>query len=90
MNSTKVFISFLLPAFILISTGCKKSDQTVKMGQAATPACDDPIHLFTESVDSTYIVMLRNADNQSGSTQTLGEATTSVNNILSQIGRAHV
>jgi subtilisin len=83
MNNRTAFAACLLAASILISEGCKKTDQPVKMGQASDPACD-PILLFSTPADSTFIVMLRSADSQTGSVQTLGEATTSVNNILNR------
>ncbi len=83
MNNHTAFAACLLAASILISQGCKKADQPVKMGQASDPACD-PVHLFSTPVDSTYIVMLRSAEIQTGSVQTLGEATTTVNNILNR------
>ena len=83
MNNRTAFAACLLAACILFSEGCKKADQPVKMGQASDPACD-PVHLFSTPVDSTYIVMLRSADSQTGSVQTLGEATTTVNNILNR------
>ena len=83
MNINTAFAAFLLTACILISEGCKKTDQAVKMGKTSEPVCD-PVHLFTARIDATYIVMLRNADSQSGSAQTLGKATTAANTILSR------
>ncbi|HEX3767321.1 MAG TPA: S8 family serine peptidase [Puia sp.] len=83
MKITKSFASVLI-ACVLISMGCKKSDQTVKMNQTAVAPPCEPVHIFTESIDSTYIVMLRNADNRSNSKQILGTATNEVNNILNR------
>jgi len=77
------FAACLLTACMLISAGCRKSDQTVKAGQVAAPACD-PVQLFSTPADSTYIVMLLSAENQSGSVQELGRTTSAVNTILSR------
>ncbi|HEX3080544.1 MAG TPA: S8 family serine peptidase [Puia sp.] len=77
------FAACLLTACILISVGCRKSDQTVKTGQVAAPACD-PVQLFSTPADSTYIVMLRSAESQSGSVQELGRTASAVNTILSR------
>jgi subtilisin family serine protease len=83
MNISKAIAACVLIACSLISDGCRKTDQTVKMGQTSDSVCD-PVHLFSEPVDSTYIVMLRSADSQSGSTQTLGATTTTLNTILNR------
>jgi subtilisin len=83
MKIITTFTACLLAACFLISEGCKKSDQTVKMGQVTAPDCD-PVHLFSTPADSTYIVMLRSADSQSGSVQELGRTTSAVNTILSR------
>lgn len=83
MKITTIFIASLLTASLLISAGCRKSDQTVKMGQVAAPACD-PVQLFSTPADSTYIVMLRGGESQSGSVQELGSSTTTVNSVLSR------
>ena len=83
MKITTILAACLLAACVLISEGCKKTDQTVKMGQTTVPACD-PVQLFSTPADSTYIVMLRGADSQSGSVQELGRSTTAVSAILSR------
>src|SRR5450432_956956 len=83
MNITKTFAAFLFTACVLISVGCKKTDQTVKMGQIPDPDCD-PVRLFSIPIDATYIVMLRDAGNLTGSVQTLGKATTAASAILSR------
>jgi subtilisin len=83
MNITKTFAACLFTACVLISVGCKKTDQTVKMGQIPDPDCD-PVRLFSTPIDATYIVMLRDAGNLTGSVQTLGKATTAASAILSR------
>jgi subtilisin family serine protease len=76
-------LAALFTTCVLISLACRKSDQIATMNKTATDtAC--PVHIFTQSIDSTYIVMLHSANNQSRSTQTLGEATNAVNNILNR------
>jgi subtilisin len=77
------FIVCLLTIYILFSEGCKKAELPVKMGQMQEPACD-PVHLFSAPISETYIVMLRSADNQTGSVQTLGKTSTSVSAIFSR------
>ncbi len=71
----------MLSAFILFAGACKKTDQPVKMGQIPDPVCE-PIHLSSVPIAETYIVMLRNAGNQTGNVQTLGRSTTAINAIL--------
>jgi len=83
MKINTLFTAFLLTACVLISGGCRKADQTVKMGQVPTPDCD-PVQLFSTPADSTFIVMLRGTDSQSGSVQELGRTTSAVNTILSR------
>src|SRR5579863_3444041 len=83
MKINTAITTCLVAAFVLISDGCKKSDQTVKAGQVAAPDCD-PVELFSTPSDSTYIVMLRGADSQSGSVQELGKSTSVVNTILNR------
>ena len=84
MKVTTAFVAGLFGILILVSGGCKKTDQPVKMGQApADPACD-PIHLFTAPIDSTYIVMLRSTDTQNGTVTTLGTGSTTVNSVLNR------
>ena len=83
MKITTTFAAFLLSACILISEGCKKSDQPVKMGQTSDPVCD-PVQLFSIPSDTTYIVMLRNTEGQSGPVQTLGKVTTTAITIFSR------
>ena len=83
MNITSTFAACLITACILISEGCKKTDQPVKMGQTSDPVCD-PVQLFSIPSDTTYIVMLRNTEDQSGLVQTLGEITTTASTIFSR------
>ena len=78
------FIAFLFTTCVLISGGCRKTDQTVKMGQAAPAPDCDPVQLFSTPADATYIVMLRDENSQSGSVQELGRTTTAVNAMLSR------
>ncbi|HEX3768360.1 MAG TPA: S8 family serine peptidase [Puia sp.] len=77
------FVAFLFIACFLIFEGCRKSDQTVKMGQVQVPDCD-PVQLFSSPTDATYIVMLKGEDSQSGSVQELGRSATAVNSMLSR------
>ena len=72
MKINTALTTCLVAASVLISDGCKKSDQTVKAGQVTAPDCD-PVQLYSTTSDSTYIVMLRSADSQSGSVQDLGK-----------------
>ncbi|HLA57245.1 MAG TPA: S8 family serine peptidase [Puia sp.] len=83
MNITSTFAACLITACILISEGCKKTDQPVKMGQTSDPVCD-PVQLFSIPSDTTYIVMLRNTEDQSGLVQTHGEITTTASTIFSR------
>src|SRR5450432_1859680 len=83
MNITKTFAACFFTACVLISEGCKKADQPVKMGQISDPDCE-PVRLFSTPIDETYIVMLRDAGIQSGNVQTLGKATTAASAILSR------
>jgi subtilisin len=84
MKITTAFVAGFFTFLVLVSTGCRKTDQPVKMGQApADPACD-PVHLFTASIDTTYIVMLKSTENQNGLVQTLGTVRVTVNSILSR------
>ena len=81
MNIRTPFAVCLLATCILISEGCKKTDQPVKMGQASEPDCD-PVQLFSTPADATYIVMLRGADSQSGSVQDLSTSASTVSAVL--------
>jgi subtilisin family serine protease len=83
MNIRTAFAACLLATCILISEGCKKTDQPVKMGQTSEPDCD-PVQLFSTPADATYIVMLRSAENQTGATQTLGTPAAAPGAILSR------
>jgi len=71
----------MLSACILFSEGCRKTEQPVKMGQSQEPVCE-PVHLSSAPVSETYIVMLRNAETQNGSVQTLSKASTTVSSIF--------
>ena len=81
MNIRTALATCLLAACILISEGCKKADQPVKMGQASAPDCD-PVQLFSTPADATYIVMLRSTDGQAGSAQELSTSTNAVSAVL--------
>ncbi len=81
MRITTPYAICMLSACILFSEGCKKTEQPVKMGQSQEPVCE-PVHLSSAPVSETYIVMLRNAESQTGSVQTLGKASTTVNAIF--------
>jgi subtilisin len=83
MNITKTFAACFFTACVLISEGCKKADQPVKMGQISDPDCE-PVRLFSTPIDETYIVMLHDVGIQSGNVQTLGKATTAASAILSR------
>src|SRR6266849_5599740 len=83
MHITTPFAVCLLTACILFSEGCKKTDQSVKMGQIQEPVCE-PVRLFSAPIGETYIVMLRSAGNQTGSVQTLGKASTAASAIFSR------
>jgi subtilisin len=82
MKTTIHFAIYLLCACVLLSVGCKKTDnQPATMGKASLPDCE-PIKIFSTAVDATYIVMLRDAGMQSGNTQTLGETTNAITTML--------
>jgi len=81
MKITKQIVVYLLSACVLLFAACKKTDQTVKMGQVPAPDCQ-PIHVFSTPVNETYIVMLRETGTQTGTVQTLGKSTTAVNAIF--------
>ena len=83
MKITSVFAACLITACVLISEGCKKTDQSVKMGKVPAPDCD-PVHLFSAPIGETYIVMLHDAGIQSGTVQTLAKATSAASAILSR------
>ncbi len=83
MRITSSLAVCLLTACIYFSGGCKKSEQPVKMGQMQEPVCD-PVHFFSAPISETYIVMLRSAENQTGSLQTLGKVTAAASRIFSR------
>jgi subtilisin len=83
MKTTINFPIYLLCACLLLYAGCKKTDQSETMKMAAIPDCE-PIKVFSTPVNSTYIVMLRDAGIQNGNTQTLGVATNAVTTMLSR------
>ena len=84
MKTTINFFICLLSACLLLSVGCKKTDESVTMDKAAIPDCE-PIKVFSTPADATYIVMLRDPAIQSGNTQTLGSSTNAVTSMLSTI-----
>ena len=81
MRITIPYAICMLSACILFSEGCRKTEQPVKMGQSQEPVCE-PVHLSSAPVSETYIVMLRNAETQNGSVQTLSKASTTVSSIF--------
>jgi subtilisin family serine protease len=81
MRITLSFTVCLLTACVLFSGGCKKTEQPVKMGQTQDPVCD-PVKLFSAPITETYIVMLRSADSQTGSVQTLGKVSNAASTIF--------
>jgi subtilisin family serine protease len=81
MKITTQFAVYLFSTCIILSAGCKKNEQPVKMGQVQAPDCE-PIRVFSTPVDDTYIVMLRDAGTQTGTVQTLGTSTNAVSSIL--------
>jgi subtilisin len=83
MHITTPLAVSLLTACVLFSGGCKKSEQPVKMGQVQEPVCE-PVRLSSAPISETYIVMLRNTENNTGSVQTLGEAATTASAIFSR------
>jgi subtilisin len=83
MKITTQLAVCLFSACVLLSVGCKKTDQPVKMGQVQDPACQ-PIRVFSTPINETYIVMLRDAGSQTGTVQTLGKSTTAVSTIFSR------
>jgi subtilisin len=83
MRITASFAVCLLTSCVLFSGGCKKTEQPVKMGQTQDPICD-PVQLFSAPVAETYIVMLRNADSQTGVMQTLGKVSTAASTIFNR------
>ena len=83
MKRTSQIAIYLVSAFLLLSVGCKKSDETLKMSQVQDPDCE-PIRVFSTPADETYIVMLRDGTAQTGSTQTLGESVNSVSTVFSR------
>ena len=83
MRVTSTFALSLLACCILFSVGCRKTDQPVKMGQVQDSVCD-PIRLFSAPVDETYIVILRSADSETGTVQTMSRATTAASTIFSR------
>jgi subtilisin len=83
MKTTVNSAVYFLFACVLLSVGCKKTDQTVKMSQTNIPDCE-PIKVFSTPLNATYIVMLRDAGIQAGNTQTLGATTNAVTAMLSR------
>jgi subtilisin len=83
MKITTLLAVCLLTMGMVFSIGCKKTDQTVKMGKAQVPDCE-PVRVFSTPVNETYIVMLRDAGEQSGTMQTLGKTTNAISNIFSR------
>ncbi len=82
MKTTIHLAVYLLGACILLSVGCKKTDQSATMKNAAIPDCE-PIKVFSSPISETYIVMLRDAGTP-GNTQTLGITTNAVTTMLSR------
>jgi subtilisin len=83
MKITTRLAVYLLSACALLSVGCKKTDQPVKMGQVQDPDCE-PIRVFSTPINETFIVMLRDAGSQTGAVQTLGTSTNAVSTIFSR------
>jgi hypothetical protein len=85
MHITTSHTVCLLTACILFAGGCKKTEQPVKMGQIQEPepVCE-PIRVFSAPVNETYIVMLRSAENQSGSVQTMSKVSDAASRIFSR------
>jgi len=83
MKTTTYFSIVLLFASVILFLGCKKTDQSATMKQAAVPDCE-PIKVFSTPMNETYIVMLRDAGIQSGNLQTQGATTNVVTTILSR------
>jgi len=83
MKTSIQFFLCLLCAGVLLSVGCKKTDQTATMQKAAIPDCE-PIKVFSTPANATFIVMLRDQGIQSGNTQTLGVSTNAVTTMLSR------
>jgi subtilisin len=83
MKTTINFLTCVLCVTVLLSIGCKKTDQSVTMKKAATPDCE-PVQIFSTPINATYIVMLRDGGIQSGKTQTLDVTTNAVTAMLSR------
>jgi subtilisin len=83
MKITAQIAVYLFSACVLISAGCKKTDQPVKMSQTQIPDCE-PITVFSTPINETFIVMLRDAGTQTGNVQTLGVSTNAVSAIFSR------
>ena len=81
MRITIPYAICMLSACILFTEGCRKTEQPVKMGQSQEPVCE-PVHLSSAPVSETYIVMLSNAESQTGSVQTLSKASITVSSIF--------
>ena len=82
MKTTTNLPICLLSFCVLLFVGCKKTDQSVSMKNAAIPDCE-PIKVFSTPIDATYIVMLRDAGTP-GLTQTLGVTTNAITTMLSR------
>jgi subtilisin family serine protease len=83
MKTSTAFAVYLVCAFLLIFEGCRKTDQSAKMSQTPAPPCD-PVQLFSTSSDATYIVMLRSANNENESVETLGRAEARTGTLFSR------
>jgi subtilisin family serine protease len=83
MRITATYALCFLTAFVLISESCKKTEQSVSMGQTQVPACD-PVMIFSAPDTGTYIVMMRGTDGQTGAVQTMSTVSTTASSIFSR------
>jgi len=85
MKITTRLAACLAVSCVLISMGCKKSQDAVKTSPAQQPVCE-PVRVFSTPNNVTYIVIMHDAGSQHGNVQTLGTSTNAVTTVLNRYG----